>query len=89
MKSIWKFPLETSDEQEVTMPAGSQILCVQMQGQMMCLWAKVDQYTTERERRHILIRGTGHRLDGNEGLYIGTVQMQGGALVWHVFEEAP
>ncbi len=31
MKSIWKFTLETTDEQVVTIPGDAEILCVQQQ----------------------------------------------------------
>jgi hypothetical protein len=87
MKSIWKFTLQHQDEQEVEMPRGAELLTVQTQRGVICLWAIVDQHTTERDRRTFYIVGTGHRMPENPAVnYIGTVQELDGALVWHVFE---
>lgn len=86
MKTIWKFPLEIEDEQEVEMPPKAELLCVQMQGQQPRLWAVVDPDTTERERRTIAIHGTGHPMAEAAGRYLGTFQMHGGMLVFHAFE---
>ena len=56
--------LEITDEQEVTMPPGSEILCVQMQGgELPCMWAKVDQDTTEREFFYEIQHPLAERLD--------------------------
>jgi hypothetical protein len=70
------------------MPEGAQVLCVQNQGPVHTplpfLWAKVN---TEKKLvpKKILIRGTGHPLEG-DAHYIGTFQIDGGDLVFHVFE---
>lgn len=87
MRTIYKYPLRIVDEQTVRMPIGAELLSVQMQNGLPCLWATVDPDLGERSRR-ILIRGTGHPLTGQEGRHISTFQMQGGALVFHAFEAA-
>lgn len=84
MNTIWKFPLESA-WQELSMPPQANILCVQMQGEVPCLWAVVDPYTTERVHRRFNSRPTGEVFEGDPGKYIGTVQMRSG-LVFHVFE---
>jgi hypothetical protein len=87
IKTVWKFPLEINDEQDVTMPANSHILCVQVQGVTPCLWALCSPEMPE-ETRKILITGTGHEREDLAGFvpYIGSFQLAGGALVFHVFE---
>jgi len=89
MKTIWKYPLQCTDHQEVMMPEGSKILCVQTQAGRPCLWALVDaDPLTTKHRRRILVSGTGHHLpEPFHGHYIGTFQLEGdGALVFHVFD---
>lgn len=86
MKTIYKYPLEITDNQCVKMPKDAQILTVQMQGKTPCLWAMVD---TENEvvERFIEIYGTGNPITGQDSRrYISTFQVIGGALIFHAFE---
>lgn len=93
--SIWKFPVErVADTFEVEMPEGAQILHLAMQpqsgyGEVLCLWALCDVEVRKVARR-FKIRGTGHAIDGSKpaeiGAYVGTFQMHGGDLVWHLFD---
>lgn len=87
-KTVWKFPLRVEDEQYIEPPANAHLLCVQWQGVQPCIWALVDP-TNPVERRKILITGTGHEREDLAGYvnYIGTFQMSGGMLVFHVFED--
>lgn len=87
MRSIWKFEIEVTDDQLIEMPAWAEILAVQTQNGRPCLWARVDPEATKMKRR-ILTHGTGHQVPSTTGDYIGTYQVQGGALVFHVFEAA-
>ena len=84
METIWKFELGITDEQTVHIPTGAGLLCVQMQHGVLCLWAMVDP---DRPTQPVLIRilGTGHEIKSCPGEHLGTVQQQGGALIWHVF----
>ncbi len=87
MKTIWKYSIETTDIQLVVMPKGAQILTVQTQNGLPCLWALVDT-NSPNEQRLIRTHGTGHDVFGSQNLqYIGTYQLEGGALIFHVFEE--
>lgn len=83
-QTIYKYPLSIADEQIVSIPRHSQILSVQMQDGVPCLWALVDPIY-EKEPRTVYIRGTGHDASG-VGRFISTFQMQNGALVLHAFE---
>ena len=84
MRTVYKFPLVMTDRQTVQMPMDAEILTAQMQGEQCCLWALCDPQNVRRSRT-ILIHGTGHPV-GDIARYIGSVQMVGGALVFHVFE---
>jgi len=86
MSTIWKYELELTDRQQVIMPTGATILCVQTQLGNLCLWAQVDP-NAKKEERHIAIVGTGHPIHRNAWKYIGTAQQA--VFVWHVFEIPP
>lgn len=87
MKKIFKYPLETVDEQFVEMPKGAVVLCVQVQGEVPCLWAEVDP-KADKISRHFVTYGTGHPMsDGPSRHYVGTYQLRGGALVLHVYTD--
>lgn len=86
MKAIYKFPLVVQDNNAVEMPEEAMILCVQMQHGNPCIWAEVD---TEKPKvtRNFQIYGTGHAMSDAYLDYIGTFQMHGGNLVFHLFEK--
>lgn len=86
-KTIWKFELEIADDQTIEMPVDSEILTVQTQNEIPCIWALVDP-TAEKEIRHIKIYGTGHDIPYNQPKkYLGTFQLKNGAIVFHVCEK--
>lgn len=89
MKAIWKFAIEDArDKFEIEMPIGTEILCVQTQHEKPCIWALVDTGEgVEKESREFRMSETGHPLnDDLDLIYIGTFQILGGDLVFHVFE---
>ncbi len=84
-QTIWKFELTDSDEQQIEMPEGAQILSVQMQNNKPCLWALVNpDPQIKKEKRIIELKGTGHAIYGTGRTFIGTFQW--GDFVGHVFE---
>lgn len=88
MLTIWKFPVMESpaDRPEIVMPAGARLLCVQTQFGQPHLWALVDPDRSQ-VRRGLLICGTGHPVAAEEtAVYIGTVQVEGGRWVFHIFD---
>jgi hypothetical protein len=86
MRTIYKYPLELVDLQTLELPAGAELLTVQMQDGRPCLWAEVATSAPARPRT-IAIYGTGNPIPGDAEIeYIGTFQMHGGALVFHAFE---
>ena len=84
-KAIWKFMINITDTQEIPMPIGAEILTVQSQCGTPCLWARVSP-GFKKENRTIIMIGTGHSIRHETGRYIGTFQIDNGALVFHVFE---
>lgn len=85
--TIWKFPIELFERQEIRMPAGAQLLDVRLQFDVPVLWALVDP-GAEMVSRSIFTAGTGMQTSPG-GRYVGTFQMHGGGLVFHVFDEKP
>ena len=84
--TIWKFPIEITDEQDVMVPGGAEFLRAAMQGEKLCLWALVDA-GSPHEMRRIRVIGTGLPFeDSDKCKYIGTAHDHRGA-VWHVFEK--
>lgn len=83
---IWKYPLSAADQQNVKLPIGSKILDIQMQGEIPCLWAIVNDETLETETRTIAIYGTGHTIPDDPGKYISTFQLKNMPLDFHAFE---
>ncbi len=88
MQTIWKFGLSVTDYQEVAMPIDAEILCVQVQNGVPCIWAKVHS-DNPRGNRRFAVYGTGYELVAPRGMqksYLGTIQLHEGALVFHVYE---
>jgi hypothetical protein len=89
---IFKYEFAIEDLVDIPMPRGAVVLTVQLQRGVPCLWARVDP-ANPRERRRFRIFGTGHELPNEpgggrwHGRYVGTFQMAGGDLVWHLYED--
>ena len=88
MLTIHKFPLDGNAEVNVLMmPGDADILCVDVQRGVPCVWARLDTRAPKREWR-VRVYGTGHELPADVPLhYIGTFLWVGGAEVYHVFNE--
>lgn len=91
MITIWKYELPYDVEFTLDVPRDAQILKVETQytgpSEKMTMWALVDT-DAEKETRHFRLGGTGGPLPDNyPGHYRGTCQLNGGTLVFHVFEE--
>lgn len=86
-KKIYKYPLEVADINRIKMPVDAEILTIQVQGDVPCLWALVDP--TQPEKEYIIeMYGTGHPIECsgfNERKYISSFQLYGGGLVYHAF----
>lgn len=86
---------------EIEMPRGAKILAVQAQSEYPCIWALV-RSDAPKVKRRFLVFGTGQEIqhevikaasptgyvdpDWFEEDYVGTFQLYGGRLVFHVFD---
>lgn len=85
MKAVWKWQLETTDDQHIEAPDGAQILKVEIQHDIPCLWMLVDPEAKKRSY-HIKTAGTGHPIEfSNNFIFAGTYQLAGGNFIGHVF----
>lgn len=94
MKTVWKYLLEITDRQEILMPYNAEILTIQEQHNILCLWAVLNTapdpiFGEEKEKRIIEIIGTGNlipelAIHETKRKYINTCIME--PFVWHVFE---
>ncbi|PIF44317.1 hypothetical protein CLU96_1260 [Chryseobacterium sp. 52] len=85
MKTIYKYPLKTTDQQTITMHVGAEILKLKDQHGTPCLWVKLDTSNAVGDRTFLTF-GTGHVLPENEMDYIGSYHLHNSELVFHVFE---
>lgn len=85
---VYKYhaPIPVDDKTiEISMPAGAQILCVQIQDGFPQIWARVNP-SLDKETKRFRWFATGQPMEGGIGLYVGTIQSQDGRLVFHLFE---
>lgn len=83
MRTIWKYEIPVADDFSLLMPAGAEVLTVQVQNDKPMLWCIVDP-DLPQDLRWFKMHGTGHPIEEVRD-YIATFQMHGGALVLHVF----
>lgn len=89
MKTIWKYKILPIDVQDIEIPIGSALLSVQVQNDEPCLWALIYDTNAEKETIRIRTIGTGHQIDDTDfdvKDFLGTFQLNDGALVFHVFQ---
>ena len=85
MRTIHKYEIDIQDTIIIRAPFVCRWLHFGVQHGTPTLWGEVDTETPERDHV-LLLRGTGHRATRREGPHIGTIMLQGGNLVLHLFE---
>jgi len=86
MLTIYKFPIPIADNFTLPLPSGAACLSVQVQHGQPCLWALCeDPEAGPIKPRKFRLAGTGHPI-AKGGKFVGTFQLNGGALVCHLFE---
>ena len=85
MTRIFKYPLLALYKCEIMMPEGAKVICVQIQNDQPVIYALIDDTKPLRNRQFRIVR-TGHTIDFDMEGYIGTFQVLGGGLVFHIFE---
>ena len=88
IESVWKYPLDITDEQSIVLPYGARFLSVMEQNNLPTIYACVNPLAGIKEVWHISMRGTGHDI-GREMLetseFLGTIGTHGGELMWHLW----
>jgi hypothetical protein len=86
MHTIWKYALDPTTT--LALPCDAAILTVQIQHGQPYIWIRLN---TEHPTilRTFECFGTGHPLPNILRTYIGSFQMEGGNLMFHVFETTP
>jgi len=88
-QKIYKYELRIDDIQSLVLPINAEIISLQCQRDIPCIWVKLDINERLKDDRIFETYGTGHPLrheSGTRRKYIGTYQAQFGAFVGHVFE---
>jgi hypothetical protein len=87
-RTIYKYDVPLTDEFELDMPVGAEVISVQVQRGTPRLWAMVNaDPETPRESRRFRLLGTGRAIPAEFQLarFVGTFQMANGELVFHLF----
>ena len=86
--AVFKYPIIPSDWITIELPRDAKVLTVQVQRTGAYLWVLVDP-SAPLEPRHFRLAGTGHPITVEQAadlIYVGTFQLYGGDLVFHLFE---
>lgn len=86
MRTVYKYPVTVTDEFDLAIPAGAEILHVAVQNHRPYLWALVEP-ARAGEIRHFAVRGTGHPVD-DELRHLGSFLLYDDTFVGHLFERA-
>lgn len=83
MKTIYKYPIQITDEQEISMPQGAEVIHAGLDPQgTPCVWAMVDTQN-KPEPVSILVYGTGNPMTYTPDRHVSSFTQ--GPFVWHVF----
>lgn len=89
MKRIFKYGIPVADHFKLELPVDAEVLTFQSQKESFYIWAIVDDPGQKTQKRYFRLAGTGHDLTEDYPKikkYIGTAQIGGGGLVFHLFE---
>ena len=85
LKRVYKYPLEITDEQSVSLPCEARPLCVKLQNGKPYLYALVDPSIQHDEVRTVRCAGTGHDIEDGYDTYLGTILTPNYSFVFHFF----
>ena len=83
-KTIWKFPFKLADVVNIEMPAGAEVVSIQMQGKTPCVWAIVNP-DSPLVTKSFAVVGTGHTIPSYVDDYSHKETLIDGDSVWHIF----
>lgn len=84
-RRIYKYILEVSEQQTLTIPRNSKLLLIAVQDGRICAWLEVQEEESLNPdfAWTVYIVGTGRQVPHEATQHIGTVQM--GPYVWHLY----
>lgn len=85
---VFKYKLAIEDHQKLTLPSRCTILSVINQNEEVVLYAKVNDEEKNTSDIDIYIHGTGHEVEREADLFLGTVALRNDALILHVFADS-
>jgi hypothetical protein len=68
------------------LPVGAKLLTVHEQHRNVCIWAEVAPEQKAKEARSFEIYGTGHPIPPGLRRFLGSVFLDGGNYVFHIYE---
>lgn len=88
MLTTWKYEVPAEDYFELSLPLGAKPLTVQAQHEKPQMWVLLDKDETIYVNRRFRVAGTGHIISESMKVlqHIGTFQLRGASLIFHVFE---
>lgn len=89
-QAIWKFSLPIANHFTIVMPLDAVVLSVDVQYDEPVMWALCDTDDANNvSLRAFFGVGTGHPItfDPEHARFVGTMVLQGGAFVYHVYED--
>lgn len=88
MITIYKYPIQIVDRQNIELPVSASILHAGLDPQgVSCLWCSLNTEDTNKNVVTIIIVGTGHELPPDAKHYIAS--FIDGAYVWHAWRTMP
>ena len=87
MKTVYKFAIDPYNETTIMLPPSAVVIAAKEQFGQLYIWVLLDTQEFIRLPRKLFVIGTGQPINYQLFTYIDTVMMNGGGLVWHVFEE--
>ena len=85
MNTIWKYPLEITDYQEIEMPQGARLLHVGLDpAGVPCVWAEVVTDSRPKKIVPLYVVGTGNPVPFGASEHVGS--FNDGPFVWHVYK---
>ena len=85
-KQVWKYTLDSMTTNVISMPLGARIISVDSQREEICIWVLVDTDEKKTMIHRFVVCPTGGDIPETVEYFLGTAQLQNGALVFHVFQ---
>ena len=89
MKTIYKYELNVTDEQTLSLPKNHKVLTVMVQNGIPCIWVLLDPEQREKEDLDVFIFGTGQMIPEFATIerltYLGSFMIVNDNFVGHVY----